>query len=81
MTKLSLLPEALAGAPGFRPPTEPGPGPPPAAPRFPAPDTGVIEILGLFDLNPPVFEMLCNQKKQDYIGEWIFYSHQYHQIF
>ena len=63
MTKLSLEPLA-AGAPGLRPPPM-GPGAPPRCgalaagdpPRL-APDTGVIEMLGLFDLKPPVFEML-----------------------
>ena len=27
------------------------------------PGTGVMEILGLLDLRPPVFEMLCNLKQ------------------
>ena len=30
----------------------------PAAPRPAPPETGVMDILGLFDLNPPVLEML-----------------------
>ena len=63
MTKLSLE-AADVGAPGFRPPPT-GPWAPPRCgalaagdpPRL-APDTGVIEMLGLFDLKPPVFEML-----------------------
>ena len=66
MTKLSLEPLA-AGAPGLRPPPT-GPGAPPRCGALAAGDpprlapTGVIEILGLFDLKPPVFEMLWNLK-------------------
>ena len=61
MTKLSL--EPVAGAPGLRPPPT-GPGAPARCGALAAGDaprlapTGVIEILGLFDLKPPVFEML-----------------------
>ena len=66
ITKLSLEP-GPAGAPGLSPPPMPaiGRGAPGRCgalaagdpPRL-APDTGVIEILGLFDLKPPVLEML-----------------------
>ena len=54
MTKLSLPEPVVAGEPGFRPPV------PPAGPERP-PDTGVIEMLGLFDLKPPVLEMLWRE--------------------
>ena len=61
MTKLSLEPVAFAGAPGFRSPPMGPWAPPRCGARAVAgdpPRTGVIEMLGLFDFKPPVFEML-----------------------